>query len=73
MLTNFVAVALLISVSQNRPFLLATRPFEFARKESKKPHLVEYDGVGSGTDSHDSTPEASGARVQQNRGQRCVS
>ena len=75
MLTNFVAVALLISVSRTRPFLLATKPFEFARKESKKPHLVEYDGVGSGMDSdgHSATPEAGGPRTQQSRGQCCVS
>lgn len=29
LLTNFIAVALLISVSQHRPFLLADKPFEF--------------------------------------------
>ena len=30
LLTNFIALALLISVSQNRPFLLAKKPFEFS-------------------------------------------
>ena len=32
LLFNFAAVALLISVSRSRPFLLATRPFEYGRR-----------------------------------------
>jgi rod shape determining protein RodA len=36
LLTNFVAVALLISVSQRRPFLLSEKPFEFARRRKKE-------------------------------------
>jgi len=35
LLTHFAAVALLISVSQRRPFLLATRPFEYARRKAE--------------------------------------
>ncbi len=31
MLTNFVAVALLIGVSQDRPYILAVRPFEYSK------------------------------------------
>ncbi len=41
LMTNFIAAALLVSVSQHRPFLLSTRPFEFYRKREEKPHLVE--------------------------------
>ena len=36
LLTNFIAVALLIGVSQDRPFLLAVRPFEFTREEREQ-------------------------------------
>lgn len=36
LLTNFLAVALLIGVSQDRPFLLAVRPFEFTREEREQ-------------------------------------
>jgi rod shape determining protein RodA len=45
LLTNFIAAALLISVSRNRPFLLATRPFEFAREQAAKAHLFEHEDV----------------------------
>lgn len=45
LLTNFVAVALLISVSQNRPYLLANRPFEFAHR--RRVHPVEQPGYGT--------------------------
>jgi hypothetical protein len=31
LLTNFVAAALLIGVSQDRPYLLAVRPFEYSK------------------------------------------
>ena len=37
-----IAIALLISVSQNRPFLLATRPFEFGREEDDRGILLDY-------------------------------
>ncbi|MHC4697054.1 MAG: FtsW/RodA/SpoVE family cell cycle protein [Planctomycetota bacterium] len=36
LLSNFIAVALLISVSQHRPFLLAVKPFEFTREHAEK-------------------------------------
>ena len=41
LLTNFIAAALLVSVSQHRPFLLSTRPFEFARPREDKPLFAE--------------------------------
>ncbi|UCE59562.1 MAG: rod shape-determining protein RodA [Phycisphaerales bacterium] len=41
LLTNFVAIALLVSVSQHRPFLLASKPFEFSREHTEKVHLAE--------------------------------
>lgn len=41
LLSNFIALGLLISVSQRRPYLLATRPFEFSRQRMHKPHLFE--------------------------------
>lgn len=44
LLTNFVAISLLISVSQSRPYLLATRPFEFARSREAKATLFERTG-----------------------------
>lgn len=42
LLSNAIAVALLISVSQNRPFLLATRPFEFGHEEDERRILLDY-------------------------------
>lgn len=44
LLGNFAAIALLISVSQHRPYLLAGKPFEYARRE--KVHPVETRGFG---------------------------
>jgi hypothetical protein len=44
LLSHFVAAALLISVSQNRPYLLAGKPFEYARRE--KGHPVDTPGFG---------------------------
>ncbi|MCH7808829.1 MAG: FtsW/RodA/SpoVE family cell cycle protein [Planctomycetes bacterium] len=41
LLTNFVAVALLISISKHRPYLLALKPFEFGKRKRKPAHLVE--------------------------------
>ncbi|RME39369.1 MAG: rod shape-determining protein RodA [Planctomycetota bacterium] len=35
LLSNFAALALLISVSQRKPFLLATRPFEYAKRKTE--------------------------------------
>ncbi|MCH7632601.1 MAG: FtsW/RodA/SpoVE family cell cycle protein, partial [Planctomycetes bacterium] len=35
-LCNFVAVALLISVSQHRPYLLTRKPFVFGREETEQ-------------------------------------
>jgi len=40
LLTNFLALALLISVSKHRPFLLSVKPFEFGRKKAR-PHPAE--------------------------------
>lgn len=48
LLTNFVAVALLISVSQYRPYLLATRPFEYAKRERELRAWADPDQVGVG-------------------------
>jgi cell division protein FtsW (lipid II flippase) len=56
LLVNFVAVALLVSVSQNRPYLLATRPFEFMREERARAHLFEYDHVARPADNADPVP-----------------
>ncbi len=41
LLSNFVAAALLISVSQRRPFLLADKPFDYARRMDRTT-LVEH-------------------------------
>jgi rod shape determining protein RodA len=41
LLTNFLALALLISVSQHRPFLLESRPFEFDAKKQVHPAELE--------------------------------
>lgn len=41
LLTNFIAIALLVSVSQRRPFLLALKPFEFGARRRKSMHLNE--------------------------------
>ena len=42
--TNFMAVALLISVSQRRPYLLANRPFDFGRRRRKQSNeLHDYE------------------------------
>ena len=47
LLSSFIAVALLVSVSQNKPFLLATRPFEYIDQERQRMHLIEQKGVGA--------------------------
>lgn len=41
--TSFIAVALLISVSQRRPFLLANKPFEYRRRPAQSTELHDYD------------------------------
>ncbi len=47
-MSNFLAVALLISVSQRRPFLLADKPFEYrARRELPPPSPGPEDGRSS--------------------------
>ena len=43
LLTNFIAIALLVSVSQERPFLLAVRPFEYRDKRRDKTRLIGRD------------------------------
>ena len=45
LLGNFIAVALLVSVSQHRPFLLATRPFEHLDEQAGRRSLVDVEGV----------------------------
>jgi len=56
LITNFIAVALLISVSQRRPFLLANKPFEYRRRRKESNALHGYEEglptlTGSSTDS----------------------
>lgn len=41
LLTSFVAIALIISVSQHRPYLLSTRPFEFQKPAPRKAPIEE--------------------------------
>ena len=53
LLTNFIAVSLLISVSQHRPFLLSTRPFEFGERKERT-HLGDVVGK-SGASAGDRT------------------
>jgi len=43
LLSGFVAAALLVSVSQHRPFLLATRPFEFVDQQRRLAHLFDQE------------------------------
>jgi rod shape determining protein RodA len=35
LITNFMAIALLISISQYRPFMLAKKPFEWQRAQAE--------------------------------------
>lgn len=44
LVTNFAAIALLISVSQKRPYLLAVRPFHFGRR-TERPHPTEKEAT----------------------------
>jgi hypothetical protein len=47
LLCNFVAVALLISVSQHRPFLLTSRPLEFTREQTELVQATTYADAAS--------------------------
>lgn len=48
LLSNFLAIALLVSVSQHRPFLLANKPFDYQRRRVEKTQLNDYrDGLPS--------------------------
>lgn len=42
LLTSFIAISFLISVSRHRPFLLSLRPFEFDRNDDKKALLIDH-------------------------------
>jgi rod shape determining protein RodA len=57
LLTNFVAIALLISVSQQRPYLLASRPFEFAKRLRDKVRMAEYEERMPASDRPAQPPE----------------
>ncbi len=62
LLTNFVAVALLISISRHRPFLLATRPFEFRREDGEDKddecfEQYERAGIAAERTHHPSRPD----------------
>ena len=63
LLCNFVGVALLVSVSQSRPYLLATRPFEFVDQERGKAHLIEHEGLDASLD-----PPSTGAESPDGSG-----
>ncbi|MCH8150636.1 MAG: rod shape-determining protein RodA, partial [Planctomycetes bacterium] len=57
--TNFIALGLLISVSQRRPFLLANKPFEYRRRRPESSELHGYEEglpalTGSSEDSSNS-------------------
>lgn len=43
LLSSFAALALLVSVSQHRPFLLATRPYEFNARQQEQLHMALRD------------------------------
>ena len=43
LLSSFIALALLVSVSQHRPFLLATRPFEFTAQQQEQLYMALRD------------------------------
>ena len=70
LLANFIAVALLISVSRSRPYLLVTRPFEFAGERAARTHLFEHEELGSVADGMDEVgalPEAAGRSAVRGR------
>jgi rod shape determining protein RodA len=41
LLCNFVAIALVLSVSRHRPFLLTVRPFAFGREQTELLHILD--------------------------------
>ncbi|MEK6674096.1 MAG: FtsW/RodA/SpoVE family cell cycle protein [Planctomycetota bacterium] len=43
LLTNVIALALLVSVGQHRPYLLATKSFEFQSTPRQRTPLIEFD------------------------------
>lgn len=45
LLCNFIAAALLISISQHRPFLLADRAFEYGVRSPARSPLEEYEDL----------------------------
>jgi hypothetical protein len=61
LIINFIGLALLISVSQRKPFLLALKPFEFGRRK-KRAHLAEQQtGLDEVTGSPASSRKAGAA------------
>lgn len=54
LLTSFIAAALLISVSQHRPFLLAQKPFDHTRRPG--PELARVDVVREATEPRTGGP-----------------
>lgn len=62
LLTNLFAAALLISVSQHRPYLLSTRPFEYAPKRERgmlsEKSLKEAEEAASSRSAEPSLPRA---------------
>jgi len=51
LLCNFVAAALLISVSQHRPFLLTSRPLEFTREQTELVQATTYADAAAASDT----------------------
>lgn len=43
LLSSFISLALLVSVSQHRPYLLATRPYEFTSRQQEQLHMALRD------------------------------
>ncbi|MFQ5413255.1 MAG: FtsW/RodA/SpoVE family cell cycle protein [Phycisphaerae bacterium] len=59
LLTNFVAIALLISVSQHRPFVLYPKPFEFHARKTDVDPIVWAEDVRRAERLHDDAPSRS--------------
>jgi len=57
LLTNFIALGLLLSVSKHRPFLLAQKPFDFQPQPETRPHLAERVSDLPGTATTPDDPE----------------
>lgn len=45
LITNFIGLALLISISQRKPFLLALKPFEFGRRKERRTLAEQQAGL----------------------------